>query len=80
MKNILLPFGLNEKDCIITAFGNGLINKTWQVESENKKYILQRINNNIFKNPEDIAFNIRMIADYLKEYIFYFHFLPARFY
>jgi Ser/Thr protein kinase RdoA (MazF antagonist) len=68
MRNILLQFGLVEKDCIIHPFGSGLINKTWQVKSENKKYILQRINNNIFKNPEDIAFNIRMIADYLKEH------------
>ena len=65
---ILSQFGFKEKDCSITPFGNGLINSTWRVESENKKYILQCINNNIFKNPEEIAFNIRMIADYLKEH------------
>ena len=64
---ILPAFGLNQKDCSISPFGNGLINKTWLVESENKKYILQRINSNIFKIPEDIAANIRMIADYLQE-------------
>lgn len=68
MKEILSLFGLQENNCIILPFGNGLINSTWQVENKNKKYILQRINNNIFKNPEDIAFNIRMIADYLKEH------------
>jgi Ser/Thr protein kinase RdoA (MazF antagonist) len=66
MRNILSAFGLEEKGCLIIPFGKGLINSTWQVENKNKKYILQRINNNIFKNPEDIAFNIRMIADYLK--------------
>ena len=68
MSNILLQFGFDEKGSIVTPFGNGLINSTWQVESNNKKYILQRVNNNIFKNPEDIATNIRIIADYLKEH------------
>ncbi|MEP7255518.1 MAG: phosphotransferase [Ferruginibacter sp.] len=68
MRNILLQFGFYEKDCIVTSFGSGLINSTWQVESKNEKYILQRINNNIFKKPEDIAFNIGMIGDYLKNH------------
>lgn len=68
MRNILFEFGLAEKDCIITPFGNGLINSTWRIACENKKYILQRINHQIFKNPKDIAFNIRMIADYLKQH------------
>ena len=66
MRNILSAFGLDEKDCIVIPFGKGLINSTWQVKNKNKKYILQRINNSIFKNPENIAFNIRVIADYLK--------------
>ncbi len=48
-------------------FGNGLINSTWKLETKNKKYILQRINNNIFKTPEDIAHNIRLIGNYLKK-------------
>ena len=31
-----------------------------------QKYILQRINNLVFRNPEAIDDNIRLIADYLK--------------
>lgn len=68
MKNILMPFGFDEKECNITPFGNGLIHSTWQVETKNKKYILQRINDSIFKKPEDIAVNIRMVGSYLKKY------------
>ncbi len=68
MKNILLQFGLDENSCIVKPFGSGLINSTWQVETKTEKYILQLINSNIFKNPEDIAFNIRMIGDHLKEH------------
>jgi len=67
MRNILKQFGFDENNCIIKPFGSGLINSTWQVEAGNEKYILQRINDNIFKVPEDIDFNIGMIGDYLKE-------------
>ncbi|MEO7045210.1 MAG: aminoglycoside phosphotransferase family protein, partial [Ferruginibacter sp.] len=45
---------------------NGLINKTWLVKNGRKNYILQRVNDNIFKTPEAIASNVRTIADYLK--------------
>lgn len=67
MKPILSLFGFDEADCLIRPFGQGLINTTWQIETKNKKYILQRINHHIFKSPEDIAFNIRMMADYFNK-------------
>jgi len=68
MEHIISMFGFEESGCIIRPFGNGLINSTWLVTVNNKRYILQQINHTIFKKPEDIAFNIRMIADYLKEH------------
>ena len=51
------------------TFGSGLINNTWSVEDDSggKEFILQRINQNIFKSPDDIAFNIRLIADHLQQ-------------
>lgn len=67
MDEILKKFGFND-DTAIEAFGNGLINNTWIVKRGNEKFILQRINQNIFKSPEDIAFNISLIAEYLKEH------------
>ena len=44
---------------------NGLINQTWLIKNFDKKFILQKINHRIFKKPEDIAHNVRLIADYL---------------
>jgi Ser/Thr protein kinase RdoA (MazF antagonist) len=64
-KHILNAYGLTDNTVESTAFGTGLINNTWVVTNGDRKYILQRINHNIFKQPNDIATNIRMIGDYL---------------
>jgi Ser/Thr protein kinase RdoA (MazF antagonist) len=57
-------------DYSIEPFGSGLINNTWVVEAKKpaEKFILQRINTNVFKKPGDIAYNIRLIADHLQKY------------
>ena len=44
---------------------NGLINQTWLIKNAYPHFILQKVNHHIFKKPGDIAFNVRMIADYL---------------
>ncbi len=68
MRNILTPYGFEEEDCIITPFGNGLINRTWLLEANGERFILQKINQQVFQSPGDIAFNIRFIARYLEEH------------
>lgn len=50
------------------SHGTGLINSTWKVFGEDKNYILQRINNNVFKHPGDIDFNIQLIDKHLNKY------------
>ena len=71
-EEILSHFPLNNpgKDLVITPFGSGLINRTWkvQVEDANESYILQNINSAVFKDPEDIGFNIRSISNYLQKH------------
>lgn len=67
MRNVLLAYGFNEKDCTILPFGNGLINNTWLLQTRAGKFILQKINHQVFKRPEDIAFNIDLIATYLQQ-------------
>jgi Ser/Thr protein kinase RdoA (MazF antagonist) len=63
----ILPAYLDLKTKPVTeAFGSGLINSTWKVEHESGHYILQRINQAVFKQPEKIAANVRAIASYLK--------------
>ncbi|MCW3089978.1 MAG: aminoglycoside phosphotransferase [Ferruginibacter sp.] len=66
VKRIFKAYGLQSDSVDIRPFGSGLINRTWKITAANKEYILQRINQSIFKNPNDIAENIRLIANILK--------------
>ena len=64
---ILKSYGI-EQDCShISEIGSGLINSTWRVDTPNEIYILQRINDNVFKQPKLIDQNISAIAMYLSE-------------
>lgn len=65
---ILAAYGINADQCQINAFGTGLINNTWKVTRGDDEFILQRINQNVFKIPPFIAENIRMIGHYLKKH------------
>ena len=65
MEKILAAYGLTGKQTKVEAFGKGLINHTWKLTTHNDAYILQRINDAVFKQPADIAYNIKLISDYL---------------
>jgi len=62
---ILKEFGINA-DAAVKPFGSGLINNTWLISNKGIDFILQRINQNVFKNPADIASNIHLICDHFK--------------
>lgn len=66
METVLAAYGFRERETKIEAFGKGLINHTWKLIADNDSYILQRINDSVFKKPGDIAYNIKLINDYLK--------------
>ena len=63
--SVLSSFGLNHEAFSIEKTGSGHINQTFLLRGENS-WILQQINTNVFKQPERIAKNIRLAADYLK--------------
>lgn len=67
MKQILKKYGIEGAQLLIKPHTNGLINKTWKVVDGEEKYILQRINDHVFKHPGQIAKNISMIARYLEQ-------------
>lgn len=67
-KEILCEFGFDAALHKIHKFGSGLINNTWVVEEGEGKYILQKINDDVFKRPQDIAFNIDLIGQYLQDH------------
>lgn len=64
LEEILLHYNINPK-VAIEPFGTGLINHTWLVKDGEEGYILQKINQNVFKQPEDIAYNIELVGDHL---------------
>lgn len=70
MKDILSQFRLPDEIFQVAPFGSGLINSTWSVINKEgiSKYILQKVNHQVFKEPADIAFNIRQIDNYLKQH------------
>lgn len=55
----------------IKKFKNGLINKTYLIEFDNIKYIIQQINSNVFKSPMAVMHNIDLITNHLKRKLVY---------
>ncbi len=62
---ILSAYNLRMNDLYIEPIQNGLINATWRINNSHNSYILQKVNHQIFKTPESISSNVRMVADYL---------------
>lgn len=55
-------------DCKVSRFGNGHIHHTFLLTAPEGQFILQRINTNVFKEPDIIARNHRLAADYLAKH------------
>ena len=66
--SILTYYGFTLENVKAVSFGTGLINHSWKVNYEGNDYILQRINDNVFKQPADITSNIGLLAAYLKQH------------
>jgi len=61
---VLKAFGLDSEKYQCDRITSGHINFTYKLTGPNQ-FILQRINKNIFKQPQVVANNIRLAADYL---------------
>ena len=64
-ETIFKEFGI-DTNAPVKPFGSGLINNTWLISGNENDLILQRINHHVFKQPFDIANNIRLICEYVK--------------
>ena len=67
IQQILAAYDLAQTQSEVEPIKNGLINQTWRIKNSNGDFILQRINHAIFKQPDAIAANLRILADYLAE-------------
>lgn len=72
---VLPAYGLQERSLKIESVGGGLINDTWKITTKEEAFILQKVNHDVFKKPDHIAFNIRLIADYLHQHYPQYHFV-----
>ncbi|HBK28651.1 MAG TPA: aminoglycoside phosphotransferase, partial [Parabacteroides sp.] len=66
---ILSNFDLKEKVVSAEPFGNGHINDTLKVTTENgePKYVLQRINHLIFTNVDMLQNNIQVVTSHIRK-------------
>jgi thiamine kinase-like enzyme len=63
---IIDAYGLYIGEFALSRIGSGYIHYTFKLSGK-KSYILQRVNKNVFRQPEIIASNLRYASDYLKE-------------
>lgn len=68
IEEVLTEYGFQASRTKLKLFGTGHINSTWllTVQDSKEQFVLQSINRNVFKEPEIIAANIKLIGDYLK--------------
>lgn len=61
-------FRINGIPTAATTLGNGLINDTYLVTSStNRQYVLQRINSSVFKDPETLQNNLKLISNHIRK-------------
>jgi thiamine kinase-like enzyme len=65
MNSILQQYGSQFQSASLETISGGLINQTWKIAINGECFILQRINDNVFKEPQKIATNVRLLADHL---------------
>lgn len=69
LEEILSEFGVNDAESI-EKYGSGHINDTYLVITKSsKRYILQRVNDKVFKNPEEVIKNVALVCDFISEKI-----------
>ncbi len=73
LKAIINSFDITGEKVSFTAITDGHINSTYKVTVENgeeiKKYLLQKINTFVFKNPDELMQNIVCVTEFLREKI-----------
>lgn len=75
LEDALYAFGFGAGCSYVRTFGSGHINETYAVYMPSKtgedelSYVLQRVNKNVFKNPDEVMANIFGVTEYLREEI-----------
>jgi hypothetical protein len=73
---IIDAYGLYIGEFALSRIGSGYIHYTFKLSGK-QSYILQRVNKNVFRQPEIIAANLRHASDHLKKNHPEYRFLTA---
>lgn len=65
LRSVLTAFGVQEEMLQVTPFGTGLINRTWKVDLPGRTFILQKLNQDVIRDPNLVAQNLRIISNHL---------------
>ncbi|MFN5169553.1 MAG: phosphotransferase enzyme family protein [Cyclobacteriaceae bacterium] len=67
---VLARFGMASDRCTVSRITTGHINFTYRVDDRGsgKGFVIQRVNNRVFRQPETISRNVRLAADYLNQF------------
>ena len=67
IKEIISNFPFEGTHIRNEAISEGLINTTYKAIFSEKTYIIQKINTNVFKNPDELMTNISAVTGFLSE-------------
>lgn len=65
-KNVLKNFDLNGEVQSVVRYGEGHINETYLVKTDKTKYIMQKINDRLFKDVPALMRNIRLVTEFCR--------------
>ena len=68
-KEICEQFKIDGEFVSAEKYGEGHINDTFLVKTSETKYILQRVNNTVFKKPEEVMENISKVTNFMSKQI-----------
>lgn len=68
-KEICEKFKIDGEFVSAERYGEGHINDTFLVKTSETKYILQRVNNTVFKKPEEVMENISKVTNFMSKQI-----------
>jgi hypothetical protein len=69
IKAIASSFKINDTFVSAIPYGTGHINETFKVDFANSSYIFQRVNTNVFKQPEALMDNFVRVTDHIQKKI-----------
>lgn len=67
LQSIARQFSEGQRVNEIRPLGQGLINDTYRVDTDNSAFVLQRINSHVFPSPERVMANLQQLGHHIRQ-------------